>query len=282
MTFIETPGGVRLRYCDRGEGDPAIVLVHGWKGSHRLWDPVIHRLARSTRVIAFDNRGMGESDKPGGDYDIPVLAEDLAHVLTSADVEDVTLVGWSMGCSICLEYLAAGGDRAGRLVLVNGPIKLESDEDFALGLKPGQLRSSIDELARGWPGSERDFARGAVLDPSGDFAELYYRVALQTPLADSIKIAEEQAKLDHRDLLSRLQLPVLAIFGARDSYYPTELAEYIARRAPLGRHLIFADSAHAAHYDEPERFCEAILEFGLTEAAQAPQKQALRDESESR
>lgn len=85
MSFLTTPEGVRLRCTDRGEGEQTIVLVHGWKGSHRAWDPAIYRLAKEFRVIAFDNRGMGESDKPGGRYDFEVLAEDLRFVMEELD-----------------------------------------------------------------------------------------------------------------------------------------------------------------------------------------------------
>ncbi len=81
MTYLTTPDGTRLRYTDRGDGERTIVLVHGWKGSHRLWDPAVYRLAERFRVVAFDNRGMGESDKPGGPYDFDVLADDLGFVL---------------------------------------------------------------------------------------------------------------------------------------------------------------------------------------------------------
>ena len=103
-----TPEGVRLRVSDRGQGERTIVLVHGWKGSHRMWDPAVYRLMREFRVIAFDNRGMGESDKPAGRYDFEVLAADLDFVLGALEAREVTLVGWSMGCSISLEYLARG------------------------------------------------------------------------------------------------------------------------------------------------------------------------------
>src|SRR6185437_11158424 len=122
LSYLTTPDGTRLRYTDRGAGERTIVLVHGWKGSHRLWDPAVIRLAERFRVVAFDNRGMGESDKPGGPYDFDVLADDLGFVLEELGVEDATLVGWSMGCSISLQYLERGGGRVGRLVLVNGPI----------------------------------------------------------------------------------------------------------------------------------------------------------------
>ena len=117
MSFLETPDGARLRYSERGEGPETVVLVHGWKGSHRMWDPAMIRLAEEFRVIAFDNRGMGESDRPTGRYDFDLLADDLESVLEQLGASEVTLVGWSMGCSISLQYLARGGDRAARLVL---------------------------------------------------------------------------------------------------------------------------------------------------------------------
>ena len=62
MSYVETPDGVRLRICDRGRGGHTFVLVHGWKQSHRLFDPAIARLCERHRVVAFDHRGMGESD----------------------------------------------------------------------------------------------------------------------------------------------------------------------------------------------------------------------------
>src|SRR5690242_18821717 len=98
MSFLETPDGTRLRYVDRGEGPDTVVLVHGWKGSHRKWDPAVHRLAEAGfRVIAYDHRGMGESDRPTGRYDFDLLADDLGFVLEELGAEEVTLVGWSMG-----------------------------------------------------------------------------------------------------------------------------------------------------------------------------------------
>ena len=60
MSHLPGASGVRLRVSDRGAGPRTVVLVHGWKGSHRLWDPVTARLQDSARVVAFDLRGMGE------------------------------------------------------------------------------------------------------------------------------------------------------------------------------------------------------------------------------
>jgi non-heme chloroperoxidase len=261
LSYVTIPGGVRLRYTDRGEGEHTIVLVHGWKGSHRLWDPAVYRLAPDFRVIAFDSRGMGESDKPVGPYDFSVLAKDLGFVLAELDAHDVTLVGWSMGCSISLQYLAEGGDRAARLVLMNGPIRLTRTPEFPWTMTEAELDAYLDDLAANWPDAERTFAEGALLDPSSAYADLYYRVALQTPLELAMRIVREQLKLDYIAFLPQISIPVLALYGRHDPYYPPELAEYIASSVQHGERAILEHSAHAPHYDEPDRFCEVVGAF---------------------
>jgi non-heme chloroperoxidase len=263
MTYLKTPDGVRLRYTDRGEGEHTIVLVHGWKGSHRMWDPAVYRLTREFRVIAFDNRGMGESDKPAGRYDFGVLAGDLGFVLEALGADGVTLVGWSMGCTISLEYLARGGGRVARLVLMNGPLRLTQTPEFPWTMTEEQLRGYLDDLAAGWPDAEEAFSRGALRDPDSAYADLYYQVALQTPLETAMRIVDEQLKIDHVPVLPTLQLPVLAAYGRFDPYYPIALAEYIAGHAAHGRHVVFEESAHAPHYEEPDRFFEVIRDFTL-------------------
>ena len=265
MSFLTTPSGVRLRCSDRGTSSRTVVLVHGWKGSHRLWDPAIHRLARDFRVIACDNRGMGESDKPSGPYDFDVLADDLAFVLETLGVRDATLVGWSMGCTISLQYLARGGDRAAALVLVNGPLKLSQTPEFPWTMSEEQLHGYLDDLAANWPDAERTFVRGSLRDPDSAYADLAYQVALQTPLEQASRIVEEQLKIDHVPVLPTLTIPVLAAYGRHDPYYPIALAEYIAEHAQRGELAVFEEGAHAPHYEEPDRFCEVIAGFARRE-----------------
>ena len=267
MSYLTTPDGTRLRYTDRGSGEKTIVLVHGWKGSHRMWDTATVRLAERFRVIAFDNRGMGESDKPGGRYDFDVLADDLDFVLSELDVREATLVGWSMGVSISLQYLGRGDgrERVSRLVLINGPIVLRRRDDFPFGIEQEQLDGYLDGLAAGWPEAEREFARGANVDPDSAFADLYYTVALQTPLEMAMRIVHAQVELDHREALAGIEMPLLALYGGLDPYYPTELAAWIAEQAPAGSYEIFEKSAHAPHYDEADRFAARIGAFAEDE-----------------
>jgi pimeloyl-ACP methyl ester carboxylesterase len=261
VSFLVTDDGVRLRYTDRGEG-PAIVLVHGWKGSHRLWDQTIARLEQSRRVVAFDLRGMGESDKPRCAYDFDELAADLGFVLRAFDIRDATLVGWSMGCTVSLHYLDKGGERVGRLVLVNGPLRLTRAPDFPHAMTDAEFDGYIARLRDGWPAFEHTFQAATLLAPTPPVVDWFYGIALQTPLEVALRVVREQAKLDMRDTVARLAVPVLAAYARHDPYYPVSLADYIAEHAPDGRRVIFEQSAHCIPVEEPDRFCEVVASFG--------------------
>ena len=266
MTFLTTPDGVRLRLCVRGTGSRPILLVHGWKMSHRVFDQAILRLAPRHRVVAFDLRGMGESDKPDGRYDFDELAADLGHVVAELGIEDATLVGWSMGCTVALKYLENGGGGIGRLALVNGPIRLvrSADHSFPWTMSEETLERYFSEIEREWPTRERAFTIDSLYRPDPELVETILALTRQTPLDVIMKVVREQAKLDFRNLLPRLELPVLAIYGRHDPFYPVELGEWIAEQCPRGESLIFEESAHFPFIEEQERFAQVIADFHAT------------------
>ena len=263
VTYLTTRDGVRLRVTDRGDGDHAIVLVHGWKMSHRVFDHAILRLARDHRVVAFDLRGMGESDKPDGRYDFDELAGDLGFVIGELGLENVTLVGWSMGCTVSLAYLAGGGAGVGGLVLVNGPIRLArtDDDTFPWSMTEEVLEGYFSAIERDWPTKERTFTEDSLHRPDPVLVDTIFAITQQTPLDVVLKVVREQAKLDFRDLLPRLDIPVLAIYGAHDPYYPTALGDWIAAQCERGRHVVFDDSAHFPFIEEKDRFAAVIGDF---------------------
>jgi pimeloyl-ACP methyl ester carboxylesterase len=262
MSFIETDDGVRLRLHDSGEGSPPVVLVHGWKGSHRLFDRAIARLSERQRVVAFDLRGMGESDKPRCNYDFDELSGDLRFVLRALDLEDVTLVGWSMGCTVSLRYMERGGERVGRLVLMNGPLRLTKAPDFPHAMTEEELDGYLTRLSARWPDGEREFQAATVVDPSPALVDWLQSIAVQTPLDVALRAVRNQARLDMRDALAGVPVPVLAAYSVHDPYYPTSLAHDIAERAPDGRAVIFERSGHCIAHEETERFCAVVEAFG--------------------
>jgi non-heme chloroperoxidase len=263
MSFLTTRDGVRLRLCTRGKSGPPIVLVHGWKMSHRVFDHAILRLASNHRVVAFDLRGMGESDKPDSRYDFDELAGDLGSVIEQLGLEDATLVGWSMGCTVALKYLENGGGGVSRLALVNGPIRLtpSADHSFTWTMSEDTLERYFAAIEREWPKRERAFTIASLYRPDDELVETILDLTRQTPLDVIMKVVREQAKLDFRSLMPSLRLPVLAIYGRHDPFYPVELGEWIAQQCPCGESLIFEESAHFPFIEERDRFAREIAAF---------------------
>ncbi len=249
-----------MRLSQRGSGAP-IILIHGWKMSHRAWDKAVVGLARRFRVISYDLRGMGESDKPDTAYDFVEYARDLADIVDSLDLHDATIVGWSMGCSVVLNYLSQRARRLGRAVLMNGPVKLLTSPDFPYGLEAGYLDDLLSRLAIAWPEQEREFIRQTFHRPHPECVEWFTRIALQTPLEVILRTVMHQRDLDFRQVVASAEIPLLAIYGRHDPYYPAELAQWIARTARYGQCMIFEDSAHCPPIEETDRFVEAIAAF---------------------
>lgn len=270
MTWVEVEPGVRLRVSDRRPdhemGDP-VLLVHGWKQSHRLFDRLAWALVRrGHRVVSYDHRGMGESDKPDGPYDFEVFAADLGRVVRQLPLVRPTVLGWSMGCTVSLEYLRLQRDHGvHRLILHNGPLRLTQAPGFPHAMPPHQLDSYLADLEQGWPSGERRFLAESLLDGVDDpLVDLLLGVALQTPLDVALKAVRNQAKIDHRAVVESLDIPVLAAYSRHDPYYPISLAQWIADHAPQGSLALLDGSSHCAPLEEPETLAEIVSTFATT------------------
>ncbi len=107
----ENSGEIDLYYEDHGEGTP-VVLIHGWPLSGDAWEKQVPALlGAGYRVITYDRRGFGRSSKPVKGYDFDTFAQDLDKLMTALNLNDVTLVGFSMGGGEVARYLGTIGSR---------------------------------------------------------------------------------------------------------------------------------------------------------------------------
>jgi non-heme chloroperoxidase len=105
----ENSAPIDLYFEDLGSGDP-VVLLSGWPLDSRSWEPQVHALLQAGhRVIAYDRRGFGRSSRPSTGYDFDTLAGDLDALLRELDLEDVTLVGFSLGTGELARYVGTHG-----------------------------------------------------------------------------------------------------------------------------------------------------------------------------
>ena len=261
MSFATLQDGTRIRYSDRGTGSRTFVLIHGWRQSHRLFDKVTFTLSQNNRVFAYDQRGMGESDKPNCTYDFDLLAADLSELIQKFSLTNVYLLGWSMGCTTSLSFLQRGGADIRGLALMNGPLTLEKKPDFDFALTTEVLDKYIGDLAVDWPRYEAEFYGDSLLNKNSYLVDLLYSVGLQTPLDVAVRLVTNQRKIDHRETVKSVSAPILAIYSAHDPYWPTELGDWIASNAAEGESVVLENSAHCAPLEEPENLCAILQKF---------------------
>jgi pimeloyl-ACP methyl ester carboxylesterase len=155
-SFVETDDGASLFYVDWGAGKP-VLFTHAWGLNADIWEYQLTELVdQGLRCIAYDRRGHGRSTDPGRGYDYDRLADDLAALINQLDLNDVTLVGFSMGNGEAVRYLQRHGSaRIARLVMVSTiPPQSESSRFNAMiaGLKqdrPALFASGVTAFTGG-------------------------------------------------------------------------------------------------------------------------------------
>ena len=199
MSFLTTPDGVRLRITDRGSGERTIVLVHGWKLSHRPFEHAILRLARTHRVVAFDLRGMGESDKPNSRYDFDEMADDLEFVPRRARARGRHargLVDGLLGVAPAhgarrSPRRAAGADQRADQARAHRGRQLPVVDDR------GRARGVLLRHGAALALEEREFITDSLYKPGTDLVNVIFAITQQAPLDGLLKIvrAQDEARL---------------------------------------------------------------------------------------
>lgn len=257
--------GTALYYEEYGSGRP-VILVHGWCGSHSLWERTVHDLAKKFRVVAMDNRGQGDSGKPNSNYDFDEFSSDLKGLIDYLELEKALLVGWSMGVSISLRYyerFRAHGISG--LALINGPIRLSSTPDFPYTMSRKYLEKLFEERIDNRPMREREFARLGFYKPHPEATDWVASIHMKTPMHVAMKCVRHQIELDMRKVLKEIEIPTLVCYGRHDPFYPAELGNYIINQIKRSRLEIFEESGHYPHIEESEKFSKVLEEFLETE-----------------
>jgi alpha-beta hydrolase superfamily lysophospholipase len=115
---------MRVHYQNYGEGRDAIVFIHGWSCNLDFWKANIPAFTEQSRVIAIDLPGHGESDKPQITYLMDLFALAIDAVITDAKVEQVTLVGHSMGVPVIRQFYRKHPDKTRALVIADGSLRM--------------------------------------------------------------------------------------------------------------------------------------------------------------
>lgn len=271
MTMIQTRDGTNLRVKTLGEGRP-VVLIHGWPLSADSWDPVMIALAEAGyRAIAYDRRGFGRSDHADKGYDYDTFTDDLADVMEATGaIDDVALVGFSMGGGEIARYMSRHGGRGvSQAVLVSSvvPFMLQTD-DNPKGV-PDKVFQDMTE------GMKTDFRRffttffkqfygvGLLSHPVSD-EELHWawQTTMQASQYATIQSAAAFAYTDFRPDLPHFQVPTLVIHGTADATVPIEATgRAVAAQVPSADFIEYEGEPHGVFATQTQRLGEDIINF---------------------
>lgn len=148
MTFLSTSDGIKLHYEVKGEGGTN-VLIHGWSQDSSVYQPQVEKLSKDYKVITYDFRGHGKSDRPEHGLTLKRYGTDLEELMEELKLENVTLVGWSLGASTTFDYVRNYGvKRLKSITVFDMTPKLVNDENWKLGLYHGkyELPNALHDL----------------------------------------------------------------------------------------------------------------------------------------
>ena len=248
--------GVELHYLEAGSG-PILVFVPGWTMPAEIWEPQIQHFGKTHRVIAFDPRGQGRSEKVDYGYHPSRRARDIGELLEHADAGPAVIVGWSLGVQEVLVYThESGTERVRAVVLVDHMIEMDCS-DFASRFVDVQ----VDRES--WT---RDFIRAIFRTPqSEEYFEAVTQAALSTPTnAAAIMIGNLvlMGPCDLSPAMYALDRPVLFVASSRD--WAVAEGERVREQWPGTSVVALENTGHVVFVDAPERFNRALEEF-LTE-----------------
>jgi non-heme chloroperoxidase len=268
--YIETAKNVKLYVKDYGKGKP-VILIHGWPLSNEMWEYQIEFLVKNNyRVIAYDRRGFGKSSQPWDGYDYDTLTDDLSEIIEQLQLENVTLVGFSMGGGEVVRYFSRHhGKGVAKAALISSiiPFLLKTDDnpEGRPKEKSDATAASINEDRIGFLDNfgKIFFGVNIINKPLSTPLLEYYRnlCAAASPRA-TLQCAESLNTTDFRDELHTIKVPTLIIHGNDDKNVPIEVSsEKTAKAIENNTFIVYEGAPHGLFYTEKDKLNKDLLEF---------------------
>jgi 3-oxoadipate enol-lactonase len=275
MAYVENQGA-RIYWDEQGMGDP-ILLIMGLAYPSCMWFRTRPVLSKQFRTIAFDNRGIGNSDVPPGTYPIALMASDAEAVLDAAGLDSAHVFGVSMGGMIAQEFALQYPKRVRSLILgctaAGGPTAVRAEQDAI------QMLMTRDRMT---PEQALQAPVPFIYDSATPRARIDEDLAVRRPWLPRPEgyIAQLQGILawEGYSCLSAITAPTLVIHGESDRLVPPGNGKLIAERIPGAKLVMIPHASHLFLTDQADTAHGIILQF-LEEQARRELNEE-RDEGE--
>ncbi len=272
-SYITTQDGVQLYYKDWGPKDgPVVTFSHGWPLSYDSWESqMIFLASKGYRVVAHDRRGHGRSSQPWDGNDMDHYADDLATVINTLDLRDVTLVGFSTGGGEVARYIGRHGtSRVKKAVLISAvpPLMLKTADnpnglpiDVFDGLRNGQVANRAQLYRDIASGPFYGFNRPGAKVSQG-LIDSWWAQGMQGGHKNTYDSIAAFSATDFRQDLAKFDVPTLVIHGDDDQIVPLDISGKASAALVKGAKLIvYPGAPHGLTDTHKDRVYEDLLRF---------------------
>ncbi|MBT7335213.1 MAG: alpha/beta hydrolase [Gammaproteobacteria bacterium] len=263
MSYLTTQCGKQVYFESYGDGDVAMVLVHGWGMSVRTWDHVLPSLRDAgLRVVLMDHRGCGASSKDFADMSIHAIANDLVNLVHELNLKKVVLNGWSLGGAVVVDAANQLADICCGLVLTGGasPAYVQMP-DFPYGGTKDDMAATLAALSQDRVNFLHGLAKIICAKEVGENIEnWFWQIFLQSsPLA--AQTLGDLANLDQREVIKKLNLPILSFVGDQDAFVAPDIGRWVGHNHPRSQVVEYPGVGHAPFIEVQEQYLEALTQF---------------------
>ena len=274
MPFIQSTQSdsepVQIYYEDLGKGKP-VVFIHGWPLSGSMWEYQLTQLPQQgLRCITYDRRGFGKSDYPLNGYNYNTLAGDLKALLNALNLEDVTLVGFSMGGGEIAKYFSLfDGARVSKVVLISAvvPYMLQTADN-----PDGVPQKVFDEMAKAITADRPTFLEGfnkdfySVGSANNPVTDAYLNNSLNKAMTSSpiatLACAKSFSSTDFRKDVPKINVPTLIIHGDDDKTVPIKATgEQTAKMISGSIYKVYDGAPHGLWFTHKEKLNRDLIDF---------------------
>jgi pimeloyl-ACP methyl ester carboxylesterase len=258
-----TVNGISLNYKVHGDGEP-LVMVMGFGGPRLGWFHQIRAFRKYYRVVTFDNRGIGGTDKPKESFTLETMMEDTLGLMEHLGIDRAHVLGYSLGGMIAQELAIRHPERVSKLILAS-TVSTTRQLSPELREKLGLGEEFSDEEAR-----QVDPMKAMGFLISMSFNKWWYRTFLpaMVPVMSLLRWSkglkgqkDAVVGLDTADRLPRIQAPTMVMVGTKDKVTPPEASEEMASGIPGAKLVKVAGGAHGYALEMRKEFNKEVLDF---------------------
>jgi len=271
ISFCRSTDNINIAYADVGDG-PTLIKAANWlthleyDWESPVWAPLLQRLAEKNRLIRYDTRGTGLSDREVTEFSFDGFVRDFESVVEEVDVDRFAILGISQGAAVAAHYAATHPERVTKLIIYGGYSQGRNKRGSPDEIEKANLFLSL--MQHGWGDEHSAFMRAfsSLFIPNGTTEQNKWFADLQrmtTTAEKAIRIRMAWHEIDVAHVLPKIQVPTLVLHARHDNVVPFEQGRLLAASIPNAHFVTLESDNHVLLAGEPawEKFLEEVEAF---------------------